>query len=65
VEGKKASVGIRWCGDRVEWAGLVLPARIDARDPVLAHGLACPVKYVRLVRRKLTPAQPLLRPIGV
>jgi putative transposase len=53
VEGKKASVGIRWCGDRVEWSGLVLPARIDARDPVIAHGLACRVKYVRLVRRKL------------
>jgi hypothetical protein len=31
----------------------VLPALIDPRDPVLAHGLACSVKYVRLVRRKL------------
>jgi transposase len=37
----------------VEWKGLVVPARLDPRDPVLAHGLACPVKYVRLVRRKL------------
>ena len=46
-------MGIRWCGDRVEWSGLVLPALIKQRDPVLAHGLACPVKYVRLVRRKL------------
>ena len=45
--------GIRWCADRIEWKGLVLPARLDARDVVLAHGLACPVKYVRLVRRKL------------
>ena len=27
--------------------------QIDQRDRVLAHGLACPVKYVRLVRRKL------------
>jgi hypothetical protein len=53
VEGKKASVGIRWCGDRVEWLGLVLPALIKQRDPVIAHGLSCPVKYVRLVRRKL------------
>ncbi len=35
--------------------GLVLPARLDrrGRDRVQAHGLACPVKYVRLVRRKL------------
>lgn len=53
VEGKKASVGIRWCGDRVEWSGLVLPALLDQRDLVQAHGLACPVKFVRLVRRKL------------
>src|SRR5260370_18892695 len=53
VEGKTNSSGIRWCQDRVEWKGLVLPARLDSRDPVLAHGLACPVKYVRLVRRKL------------
>src|SRR5258707_14428269 len=53
VEGKTNSSGIRWCQDHVEWKGLVLPARLDPRDPVLAHGLACPVKYVRLVRRKL------------
>ena len=35
--------------------GLVVPARLDrrGRDRVQAHGLACPVKYVRLVRRKL------------
>jgi putative transposase len=53
VEGKVNTSGIRWCADRIEWKGLVLPARLDARDVVLAHGLACPVKYVRLVRRKL------------
>src|SRR5260221_20753 len=53
VEGKTNSSGIRWCQDHVEWKGLMLPARIDPRDPVLAHGLACPVKYVRLVRRKM------------
>src|SRR5258705_13395569 len=53
VEGKTTSSGIRWCQDHVEWKGLVVPARLDPRDPVLAHGLACPGKYVRLVRRKL------------
>jgi hypothetical protein len=53
VEGKSNASGIRWCGDRVEWSGLVLPARIHPRDRVVAHGLSCPVKYVRLVRRKL------------
>src|SRR5260221_13344983 len=53
VEGKTNSSGIRWCQDRMEWNGLVLQALLDPRDPVLAHGLACPVKYARLVRRKL------------
>jgi putative transposase len=42
VEGKKATVGIRWCGDRVEWSGLVLPALLDPHDLVLSHGVACP-----------------------
>ena len=55
VEGKTNTSGLRWCGDHVEWMGLVVPARLDrrGRDRVQAHGLACPVKYVRLVRRKL------------
>src|SRR5258706_10645253 len=53
VAGKTTRSGIRWCQDHVEWKGLVVPARLDPRDPVLAHGLACPVKYVRLVRRQL------------
>ena len=30
-----------------------MAARLDPHDQVQAHGLACPVKYVRLVRRKL------------
>ena len=53
VEGKTKTSGIRWCGTRVEWKGLELEALLDPRDQVQAHGLACPVKYVRLVRRKL------------
>ena len=53
LEGKVNTSGIRWCGDRVEWLGLVLTALLDEHDQVVAHGLACPVKYVRLVRRKL------------
>lgn len=53
VEGKTNTSGLRWCADRLEWKGLVLLARLDRRDLVQAHGLACPVKYVRLVRRKL------------
>jgi putative transposase len=53
VEGKVNTSGMRWCGDRVEWLGLDLPALLDPHDAVVAHSLACPVKYVRLVRRKL------------
>jgi putative transposase len=53
VEGKNNTSGIRWCGDRVEWNGLVMQALLDPRDQVQVHGLAAPVKYVRLVRRKL------------
>lgn len=52
VEGKVADKGIRWCKNRVEWSGLILPALLDSRDKVQVHGLASPVKYVRLVRRR-------------
>jgi len=52
VEGKSNHAGIRWRGNRVEWFGLVLPARINPKDEVLQHALNCRIKYVRLVRRK-------------
>jgi putative transposase len=44
VEGKTNTSGIRWCGDRVEWKGLVLQALLDPHDQVQVHGLAAPVK---------------------
>jgi putative transposase len=53
VEGKSNESGIRWRDGRVKWFGLTLPALIDKRDQVRQHGLQQPVKYVRLVRRKL------------
>lgn len=53
VEGKTNASGIRWRADRVEWSGLTLPALIEPQDEVIAHGLACRVKFVRLVRRTL------------
>ena len=53
LEGKSNAAGIRWRDGAVEWTGLVLPAIIDTQDPVVRHGLSCPVKYVRLVRRKM------------
>ncbi len=39
--------------DPGQWRGLELEARLDPHDPMQAHGLSCPVKYIRLVRRKL------------
>jgi putative transposase len=53
LEGKSNAAGIRWRGDHVEWHGLVLPALLDPEDPVLAHALTHPVKYVRIVRRRV------------
>ncbi|MGO8951493.1 MAG: zinc ribbon domain-containing protein [Ktedonobacterales bacterium] len=62
VEGKSNETGLTWWSDRVAWKGLTLLAHLpklrhgqdlERRDPVLAHGLAARVKYVRLVRRKI------------
>jgi len=54
VEGKSNKTGIRWKGDGVEWSGLKLKALITSNDPVILHGLNATVKYVRLVRRKIS-----------
>jgi putative transposase len=56
VEGKSNATGLVWRSDRVVWRGLTLLAYLPQgtqHDPVLAHGLAAPVKYVRLVRRRI------------
>jgi putative transposase len=60
VEGKSNVTGLVWRADCVQWRGLTLKAalprrlrREPPRDRVLAHGLASPVKYVRLVRRRI------------
>ncbi len=53
LEGKSKKIGIRWRRDHIEWHGLVLPARIDQTDPVIAYALKHPVKYVRIVRRRI------------
>lgn len=54
VEGKSNKSGIRWKGESVEWGGLQLKALISCNDPVILHGLNSKVKYVRLVRRKVS-----------
>jgi len=54
VEGKSNKSGIRWKGEAVEWSGLELRGLITDNDPVIWHGLNSKVKYVRLVRRKIS-----------
>jgi transposase len=54
VEGKSNKSGIKWKGESVEWGGLQLKALITKHDPVILHGLNSKIKYVRLVRRKVS-----------
>ncbi|MCG3212561.1 MAG: IS200/IS605 family transposase ISCbt1 [Anaerolineae bacterium] len=57
VEGKNQAAGIllRDVEDQpvIKWKGLVLNLRVPPDDAVIRHGLESPVKYVRLVRRKI------------
>jgi hypothetical protein len=60
VESKSNAAGIRWKDNKVIWYGVEIPAIMpkrsnngDYKDKVLAHGLACRVKYCRIARRKL------------
>ncbi len=54
LEGKSNQAGLRWRTDHLEWGALSLPMiQGAAQDPVIAYGLAHPIKYVRLVRRNL------------
>jgi putative transposase len=54
LEGKSNKSGIKWKNEVVEWSGLQLKALIACNDPVILHGLNSKVKYVRLVRRKVS-----------
>jgi transposase len=54
VEGKSNKSGIKWKGEAVEWAGIELKALMASNAPVILHGLNSKVKYVRLVRRKIS-----------
>jgi transposase len=54
IEGKSNKSGVRWKGESIEWGGLKLKALITSHDPIILHGLNSKVKYVRLVRRKVS-----------
>jgi hypothetical protein len=53
VEGKTNKTGIRYNEKTgcIEWSGLELKCRLDVNDPVVIHGLSCPVKYCRIIKR--------------
>ena len=56
IEGKQKAV-VQWNGKALCWGGLILPAIFPKEgrkgSDVINHGLNAPLKYVRLVRRKL------------
>lgn len=54
LEGKRTNGPMRWKDDTFVWKGLRLKPLIERNDSVVLHGLNNPVKYVRLVRRKLS-----------
>ena len=53
VEGKDNERGILWRDNTVKWFGLQLQPLIPDEDEVIAYGLNAPLKYLRIVRRKL------------
>src|SRR5215469_8182930 len=64
VEGKRNDVGMRFLldpnagdGGFLIWNEEVMPAIINWLDPVVQHGMRHQIKYVRLIRRKVSSPQ--------
>ncbi|MEO1373027.1 MAG: transposase [Cyanobacteria bacterium J06635_10] len=53
VEGKTNGTGIRFVSNQVLWKRLTIDPIIDWNNPVLTHGLNSPIKYCRILWRKL------------
>jgi putative transposase len=53
VEGKTNKQGLRWKDNQLVWGSLKLRPIIDESNEVIMHGLKSPIKYVRLLWRKL------------
>ncbi|MFB2935083.1 zinc ribbon domain-containing protein [Aerosakkonemataceae cyanobacterium BLCC-F154] len=53
LEGKTNKSGIRWVKETLIWGELKLKPYLTTYDPVITHGLNSPIKYVRLLRRRL------------
>jgi transposase len=53
LESKTNAAGIRFRNGRLEWGKVSIKSVIDTSDVRVRHGLAHPVKYCRIVRRKI------------
>lgn len=53
LEGKTNKTGIRWVKETLTWGNLKLKPYLETYDSVIIHGLNSPIKYVRLLRRRL------------
>jgi putative transposase len=53
LEGQSAKQGIRYSNGKLVWRDLSLDLAIDASDPHTLHVLACPIRRVRIVRRRI------------
>jgi len=53
VEGQSPRQGIRYFGGKLIWRDLVLTLAIIPNDEHTSHALACPIRRVRIVRRRI------------
>lgn len=53
VEGQSPRQGIRYSDGKLIWRDLSLDLAIDASDQHTSHALACPIRRVRIVRRRI------------
>lgn len=53
MEGKTNNAGIRFCGGKLRWNGIVIQPRIRKKDTYAQESLKRRVKYCRILRRKM------------
>jgi hypothetical protein len=53
VEGKTNRQGIRFKNECLVWGKLQIPILIDRNDPIVLHALNSPIKFCRIVRKKI------------
>jgi len=53
IEGQSPRQGIRYLDRKLIWRDLSLDLAIDANDQHTSHALACPIRRVRIVRRRI------------